>query len=362
MLLSTLRHGTFAVAFSLALVVNVVDARTWRTIIDESIYKRSNIDLARIKLRVEADPFFFGEGSHTFAPVSTSPPIATTQAPSLPPANHESWITTAPTKSPTLTPTLNPASTHLPSDWPSLSPTHGGPTLAPTKRESNVDGNGGCSPGSVLYRVNMRDSWGDGWDGTVLKIVGVEDQDEADRPQSTITKTSTESNGGAVVTVTETIELNPQDMFTGNGGGHQGTTVDALGPVFEGGLRSGSYAYTDVCLRPGRCYDITVQGGGFLEEVFWDVQPVVLGASAQHSEPVVEGGAPSDCSFSIPYPTGEQFCATTCSSTIDPDHSQASEVLNNPLIDSNGSANTARSSHLGLMHQMEMNENDGSRT
>ena len=368
MMLSTLRQVSLVGTCTLLFVINVVDAtRSWKTIIDSNIYKRSNIDLARIKLRVEADPFHFDGDDHSSPPVSTSPPIETTQAPSPGPAatNHDEWITISPTRAPTLMPTRDPANTVVPSDWPSLAPSYNGPTMQPTKRESNVDGNGGCNPGSSLYRVNMHDTWGDGWDGTVLKIVGVQDQDEADRPlQSTITTTHTEANGGAVVTVSETIELHPEDL----GQQHSqeaAVTVDALGLVFEGGLRSGSYAYTDVCLRPGRCYDLTVQGGGFLEEVSWDVRPVVLGAVAQHAEPIVQGGAPSDCSFSIPYPTGEQFCATTCSSTIDPDHNQSPQIFDNPLIDSvGGGENVARSSttpaHVGLMNKMK-NIEGGSR-
>ena len=293
-----------------------IDARSWRSIIDHDIHSRSNIELARMQLKREADPFFFGQDSHTVPPVEPSPPVATSAPKPVasPTPAPNKWVTLPPSDSPTLLPTVDPKHTQVPSDLPSLAPTEPVPTALPTSRENNVDGNGGCHEGSILYQVNMRDQFGDGWDfNTVLKIEGIEDQQDQIQTASTITTTKTEDDGQAVVTVAETIEISTQEMFTADEA-TDGNTVDPLGTIFSGGLRQGYASTTDICLMRHRCYRVSVHGGAMLDEVSWDIRPVALGEEVQGQEPIVEGGAPSACSFSIPDEDGKQFCPTGCTS------------------------------------------------
>jgi hypothetical protein len=163
----------------------------------------------------------------------------------------------------------------------------------------------------MLYQVNMYDSWGDGWDSTMLKIVGIEDEDPDDMHANIITKSHTANTGDATVTVSTTIELNTEHMFSQQGS----TPIDPLGMLFQAGLRRGSHAAADVCLMPRRCYEVVVGGGDFLDEVSWDIRPVNLGSDEQNSTALLEGGAPADCQFSVPDQNGNTFCPSTCNRT-----------------------------------------------
>lgn len=288
-----------------------VAGRTWRDVIDRNIYSQIHLDTERYQLKIELDPFFRVDDAIDMAP--TPLPVSST------------WVD-AGTPSPTDSPSA------FPSDMPSLSPT--APTSAPSTRDQNIDGNGGCVEGSVLYRVNMYDSWGDGWDtNTAVAIIGVQDQDSVEMNGNTLTRMHTTTAGDTTVSISRTVELASNRPFGTTARSDQGTPiVNPLGTIFEGTLDEGSSGSAFVCLRPRRCYDVVIYGGEYLDEVSWDIEPVILGSTDEVALPIVQGGAPSDCSFSIPDDDGEVFCPSTCSSTVDPKYTESGmSILENML-------------------------------
>lgn len=301
---STMSNRKYTATLLFLLSLRVTEARKWQDVVDRNIYLQPNLDQDRYQLKVELDPFFRADDISDLAP--TPQPISSTWVPKTP----------VPTDSPSA----------IPSDSPSLAPT--GPTSSPTLRSENIEGHGGCRNGTTLYRVNFYDSWGDGWDSsTKLTITGVEDQDSTEISGSTVTKTSTSSTGDTTVSISTTVELTSDHPF-GTASTEDGYNyVNPLGKIFEGNLHSGSHGYAYVCLVARRCYEALIRGGDFLDEVSWDIEPVNLGSSNKTSEPVVEGGAPLDCSFSIPDENGDTFCDKSCSRTLHPAQTQVPDVV-----------------------------------
>ena len=280
------------------------EARKWQDVVDRSIYTMPNLDMDRHQLKVELNPFYVPGEQEDEGP---------TPAPVL-----EAWVTISPA------PTDSPSA--IPSDAPSLAPT--GPTSSPTMRIENVDGNGGCTNETILYRVNMYDSWGDGWHpSTKVTITGIEDQDTRVISGNTVTKTHTTQHGDTTVTITSTVELTSDHPFGTAPVDEPYNYVNPLGKIFEGNLHRGSAGYAYVCLMPSRCYEVLAHGGDYLEEVSWSIEPVHLGSPDGVAQSVVQGGAPSDCSFSIPDANGESFCQASCSSTLHPEHTQVPDVV-----------------------------------
>ena len=289
------------------LKASLVEARKWQDVVDKSIYLQPNLDVNRFQLKIELDPFFHPDEQQPAEAAPSPPPIT--------------WI--AKTPSPTHSPST------IPSDAPSLAPT--APTSAPTQRGENVDGNGGCSEGTVLHRVNMYDSWGDGWDSaTKVTIIGIQDQDTTQVTGSTVTKTHTSQQGSTTVTISTTVELTSDHPFGTSPADDGYTYVNPLGQIFEGTLNRGSRGYAYVCLVARRCYRVLAAGGDYLDEVSWDIEPIILGSQGEIAEPLVKAGAPSNCTFSIPDQNGEIFCEASCSinssnSTLNSTH--ASNVI-----------------------------------
>jgi hypothetical protein len=262
----------------------VVESRQWQAIIDHSIFQKSNIDNRRYELKIEQDPFYYpGDLPRE------------DETPTVSPGTTDKWVT--------LSPTLAPSS--VPSDSPSLMPT-----------EWNVELNGGCRQNHELFEVHMYDSWGDGWDQTLLVISGIEDQDSnIVLPSSFMTRTITNRNGDSTFKIARTIDLSDQSIFNPE----EVNDIDALGVIFEGTLQQGSHAVAYVCLLPQRCYQVTAAGGEFLNEVSWDIRPGNLDSqNEQQFEPVLGGGAPAGCTFSLPDDNGHHFCPNSCSDTLPP--------------------------------------------
>jgi hypothetical protein len=331
--LSTMKSSLASVSVIAACLSLGAEARTWQSAINSEIYRHTGVDTSRLQLKAELDPFFFpGEGDGVLVA-----PLEHDQAsPTAAPQHASEWITMPPvtdepstspsfvTDEPSTPPSYIPS--QIPSDTPSLAPT--APTFEPTSRENNIDGNGGCHAGTVLYQVNMYDGWGDGWEAsTVLKIEGIEDQNVQELPDFMASKTTTTNDGNTTVTITQTIELNPQEGLTAQATGLQ---VDPLGVLFQGSLQQGSHGTSDICLKPGRCYEVTVAGGDWEQEDSWDIRPVILGAEVQEQPAFVEGGAPVNCTFSIPDENGEVFCPVSCSATLSPE--ATGKILSNPVV------------------------------
>lgn len=301
---STMTSFIYKATLLLCLKSRLAEARKWQDVVDPSVYLQPNLDVNRHQLKIELDPFFRPEQVPDIAP--SPQPISSV------------WVTRSPS------PTDSPSA--IPSDAPSLAPT--APTSAPTTREENVEGNGGCKEGTVLYRVNMYDSWGDGWDSaTKVTITGIEDQDTTQSAGSTVTKTHTSQQGDTTVTISTTVELTSDHPF-GTAPADDGYTyVNPLGEIFAGTLHRGSQGSAYACLVQRRCYEVITRGGDYLDEVSWDIEPVILGSPDEIAQPVVKGGAPSDCFFSIPDENGEYFCEATCSSTLSPQHTAVPDVV-----------------------------------
>jgi hypothetical protein len=294
----------FAISFILqsSSSSSFVEARQWQSAIEHNIYRKYNIEKSRYSLKIEDDPFFFPED------------VDSDDVPTIAPQGGK-WVTLPPTVAPS----------DVPSDMPSFAPS-----------EWNIERNGGCRYGHELFEVHMYDSWGDGWDSTLLVISGIEDQDpNMVLPSKSMTRTVVDQSGDTFVSIVRTINLDTQQsVFNFDGK----VDIDPLGVFFQGTLTKGSHDYANICLLPRRCYQVTVAGGEFLNEVSWDIRPGNL-TSDEPTEPILGGGAPSGCTFSLPDEYGHHFCANTCSNTLPPN-----AVTNPPKIIGNLQQNTASGS------------------
>ncbi|KAL7545476.1 hypothetical protein ACHAWF_008825 [Thalassiosira exigua] len=113
-----------------------------------------------------------------------------------------------------------------------------------------------CSSNHALYRLVQYDSWGDGWDQTVMTIR------EADQA----------------------------DTF-----------------VYRGGLDFGYEGTKYLCLskKEPKCYHVTVENGIWANEISWELRPLAGGAPA-----LATGGSPADCT--VPIAGGSELCPNTC--------------------------------------------------
>ncbi len=111
-----------------------------------------------------------------------------------------------------------------------------------------------CSSSQTLYRLVQYDSWGDGWDATILTMTELGDGKKS--------------------------------------------------PAYQGGLKFGSEGTEHVCLSKA-CYHVTVENGVWGNEISWELRPLRDGA------PVLgAGGSPSDCT--IPVGGVIDGCQNTC--------------------------------------------------
>eukprot|EP00536_Pseudo-nitzschia_multiseries_P000099 jgi/Psemu1/282090/fgenesh1_pg.2_\ len=266
----------------LFLLGNSVESREWQSIVNHDIVVKSNVDSRRYELAIESDPLLFpGDKSHTEIP--TEPPQA----------QQKVWTTFSPTKSPSK---------------PAVIATSG-PTTKPT--EFNVELNGGCGAGKRPLKVHMKDTWGDGWEGTYITISAISDLDPlaANLPTKSMTTTNANAQGDTVVSISKTIDFDT----TGSKAPEQ---TDPLGKVFEGTLENGYHDFQSICIVPNRCYRLVANGGEFLDEVSWELRPGNLDSGVPPMEPILSGSAPAGCTFSLPDENGHHFCENTCSESI----------------------------------------------
>ena len=219
-----------------------VKGRQWQSIVDHDIVRKSNFDSSRHELKIEVDPFINAENSKPSV-------IPTTE---LPKAQANKFSNTM----------------SVPAATPST--------------------NGSCENGQSHYEIHMMDTWGDGWDQTVITITGMSNQA---LPSDAMT-THTNQQGDMVTAISNTIDL------------HSSNEKD---PIFQGTLQEGYQDSAHLCLVPNRCYQLVATGGEFSAEVSWEIRQ---GSNSQ--EPILTGSAPTECTFSIPNEEGEQFCPNTC--------------------------------------------------
>mmetsp|Transcript_9931 Transcript_9931/g.22203 ORF Transcript_9931/g.22203 Transcript_9931/m.22203 type:complete len:367 (+) Transcript_9931:136-1236(+) len=135
------------------------------------------------------------------------------------------------------------------------------PTSAPTDRAMNIDGNGGCPNGEFLMALFMYDGGSDGWDDTRLALL------------------------------------------------YENFKIQQF--AYKGGLEDGASGIEYICLRPNMCYTAVVDGTVWLNEISWEIRPVVLGKQGTYKWAVAKGRAPADCQFSFGN-QGSPVCESTC--------------------------------------------------
>lgn len=115
-----------------------------------------------------------------------------------------------------------------------------------------------CGSSDLLYRLIQFDSWGDGWDATILTLK------------------------------------------------EHGTDT----PIYQGGLTYGSQGTVHVCLTKSeaKCYHVTVENGVWGNEISWELRPLAGGAPV-----LAAGGSPSDCTVALAGTVDD--CPNTCDST-----------------------------------------------
>jgi hypothetical protein len=257
----------FIVAAS-SILVPECEARTWMDVVDPSIRESSSLDVYRMEFYLEEDPFAF----------------------------------------PTAAPTWDPSEPTEPEDDASndADGVSSSPSVSPTARYDNVNGNGGCSIGEYLYELRMYDSWGDGWDDSVIKITQMATE-EATQDDLSEFEDSNEDN--STITLSQMIEMH---------GDSQETIFTPAVNIFEGGLETGREGYSYLCLSPFKCYTVDIDGGLWGEEIKWEIRAVPLGFTREEREnmaglPVAKGLAPTNCQFSIPDEvTGDRQCPFIC--------------------------------------------------
>lgn len=115
-----------------------------------------------------------------------------------------------------------------------------------------------CSSGTMAYRLIQYDSWGDGWDNTIMTLA------EKDSP---------------------------------------------IAPIYKGGLKYGSQGTEYLCIpKEPKCYHVEVMNGVWGNEISWELRPLQAGAPI-----LAAGGSPSDCT--VPLGGALPSCENTCSKT-----------------------------------------------
>lgn len=115
-----------------------------------------------------------------------------------------------------------------------------------------------CSSGTMGYRLVQYDSWGDGWDNTIMTL----------------------------------------------------SEKDSTGtPVYSGGLKYGSQGTEYLCIpKDPKCYHVEVMNGVWGNEISWELRPMAGGAPS-----LAAGGSPTDCT--VPLGGALPSCENTCDKT-----------------------------------------------
>lgn len=256
---ATTRTSRVLLSLILALAYSVEHccAREWTDVINVQRIDRG--DRYRWQQKFEVDPFL--EDGETSAPVAAPTFPVETEAPTPSYVDTEDIVDISDPSTSTL-PTVDVG------DVATLAPTADvavfetlAPTSAPTDRTMNINGNGGCPDGEFLMALFMYDGGSDGWDDTKLALL--------------------------------------YDDFS----------VQQF--AYKGSLKEGASGIEYICLRPDMCYTAIVDGTVWLNEVSWEIRPVVLGKQGTYKWAVAKGRAPADCQFSF----GNQrnpACESTC--------------------------------------------------
>jgi hypothetical protein len=316
-------------------------ARSWTTVIvdpagalpsydrgrNPQLLKEGDPHLTRTTYRPTCTPTITPEP--TSFPSEPGPSIQPSSAPTGIPSMHDSSV---PSGSPAPTTSIIPSISSEPTGTlgsRTLEPSYppgSVPSSEPSRRVDHDIGNGGCAMSEVLYEVILYDQFGDGWDGLYLRIERLGDDltsevvetQHLNGSQYVQARTVYSSNGASNTTFikfsnssypmkSEVIkdEHSPGDMLSTN-------------PVFQDTIVTGDVAIRYACLQPGRCYEATILEGRWADEISWEIRKSTFAKSSQTTrnyEPIVNGGAPSNCTFSVPGDRGalpKMFCPSEC--------------------------------------------------
>mmetsp|Transcript_2501 Transcript_2501/g.6024 ORF Transcript_2501/g.6024 Transcript_2501/m.6024 type:complete len:344 (-) Transcript_2501:1958-2989(-) len=261
-------------------------SRPWQDIVDHSIASSSNIDSSRYELKIETDPFLnSAEKNPSKIPTQTQ-------------QSETGWnlINSIKSQDDSMRPQTTAASGGFgtTNSASSFGTTNTASSFFKNTEES-TEQNSGCENG-FKYEIHMMDTWGDGWDKTMITITGI------DRPTSSMETTHTDSEGGSFVSISKTIDLGST------------TNKNTVGQIFQGSLQQGFHDFKELCLLPNQCYQLTTTGGEFSDEVSWELRPASNGGTQM--EPMLTGGASTGCTFSPSDASGLHFCPNACSDAI----------------------------------------------
>jgi hypothetical protein len=277
------------------------------------------------KVFQESDPFLTRTTSRpTSTPTITSRPTQPTFSPSTgptriptPPPSRYPTISSLPTSSEFPSFSSNPTSTPTPTLKESTYLPGFTPSAYPSKKIDNNNENGGCPLTERLYEVILFDSFGDGWDNRELLIERLGDDLYTERVE-------TEAISSSQVTVTR-VRLYGNGITTASyeivGEAVKETQLPSVevsqNPIFMDTL-FGETSIGYACLQPGRCYRATISGGGWSNEISWEIQRSELFSASNtvyRNDTIVDGGAPSNCTFQVPGDIGDfpkMFCPFDC--------------------------------------------------
>jgi len=270
----------------LSLLVCLMDSvrassRQWQEIVDHSIASKSNLDSSRYELKIEADPFL--------KPAEKNPSKIPTESQQEQQETGWNLINSLKPQNDSVRPSANTATG-------SFGIKNTGASFAVKESEEIPPQSSGCENG-VKYELHMKDTWGDGWDKTMITITGI------DRPTSSMETVQTDSEGDSYVSISKTITLDSP------------ASTNTVGQIFQGSLQQGFHDFKEVCLLYNQCYQLTTTGGEFSDEVSWELRPKSNDPGTEMAAMLI-GGASTGCIFSPPDETGLHFCPNTCSDEI----------------------------------------------
>ena len=234
-----------------------VDARSWETVVDVSLYSSAILDPYR-------------SAGTTYNPNST--------------IIDNEW-TTPPTESPTSYPISNIIDT-VPTAIPTAVPTTV-PTTVPSATFSCTSEENSTNAYEAIIR--MYDSWGDGWGDTIMIIT------QPSKPFE------------VQLNLSNTVFNSFADLFTVT------ESEDKLETVYEGTLVNGKEENKNLCLQSNVCYTVEVNGtkSEWQNEIQWDIRQ--KDDFNKTLTTVAKGYAPTKCQFSLPDAIhGTYVCVFSC--------------------------------------------------
>lgn len=246
---------------TLACSIQYCGAREWTDVIN--IRRVDRGDRYRWQQKFEIDPFL--KDGETSAPVAAPTFAVATEAPTIAFVDEEDIVDIADPARPDSGTSTPPGDGDVITSKPTADDLVVGstvaPTSAPTDRTMNINGNGGCPNGEFLMALFMYDGGSDGWDDTRLALL------------------------------------------------YENFKIQQF--AYKGGLEDGASGIEYICLRPNKCYTAVVDGTVWLNEISWEIRPVVLGKQGTYKWAVAKGRAPADCQFSFGN-QGSPVCESTC--------------------------------------------------